>query len=141
MLPFTSLDIWNVGLSLVREVYTITKKFPSDERYEMTSQIRKASTSILANYAEGYSRWTDADKAHKYTIARGECSEVKAFLLMSVDLHFVKYADVKKALQLAEKVGQLLSGLHRAYQTHNPNPHANPNPKLTPRPSSNANVS
>lgn len=110
------MDIWKFGIELVKEVYAITKYFPYSERFALTSQIQKAVTSILANFAEGYSRQSNADKSYKYTIARGECSEVKAFLLIAVELQFITYADTERALQLADKVGQLLSGLLRSYR-------------------------
>ena len=75
---YTDLDAWKVGMDLVDEVYEITKKFPPTETYGMTAQMRKSSASILANIAEGFGRYTYPDKANKYTIARGECSETEA---------------------------------------------------------------
>lgn len=98
-------------MELVKEIYTVTKKFPAEEKFEMTMQIRKAVTSILANLAEGFSRRTPADKSHKYTIARGECSEVLAFLLISVELRYISKEDAVASIALAEQTGKLLSGL------------------------------
>ncbi len=123
---FTELDVWKIGMELVKEVYAITRHFPYDERFGLTSQIQRAATGILANTAEGFSRQGSADKAYKYTIARGECSEVKALLLISIELQFIAQDRITHAVFLTEKVGQLLSGLQRSYT---PNPNPNPNPK------------
>lgn len=114
MESFTNLEAWKVGMELIKEVYRLSKKFPREEMFGLTFQIRKSCTSILANLAEGFSKYTFPDKAAKYVISRGECSETKAFLLIVVALEFVKNEDVQKALTLAESVGRLLSGLIRS---------------------------
>lgn len=77
----------------------------------MSSQLRSASTSILANTAEGFGRFTFADRANKFTIARGECAEVEAFLVIAVRVQYLTDSDIQKALQLVEREQRLLSGL------------------------------
>ncbi len=116
MKHFTELDAWKVGTELMQEVYRLTKKLPEEERYGLTSQLRKSSKSILANIAEGFGKHTDPDKANKYTIARGECTETEAHLRMMVALHFVTDTDAEHALSLAMKMGQLTSGMIRRYR-------------------------
>ncbi len=111
MLTYTDLDAWKVGLDLVEEIYALTKRLPPSERFEMSVQMRKAVTSILANIAEGFGRYTYADKANKYVISRGECSEVEAFLHIAVRVKFLELSEVEKAFQLAEREKKLLSGL------------------------------
>ncbi len=110
------MNIWKVGMELVKEVYAITRCFPYSERFGLISQIQKAVTSILANFAEGYGRCSNDDKAYKYTIARGECFEVKAFLFVAIELQFISYTRAEKALHLADEVGKLLNGLLRTYK-------------------------
>ena len=112
------MDAWKTGMELVKEVYLLTKRLPKDEQYGLSTQLRRAATSILANLAEGFSRSSHPDKAHKYTISRGECSEVKAYLLICIALRYFQHSDAERALALAEKTGQLLSGLVRAYTTN-----------------------
>jgi four helix bundle protein len=114
MKTFLDLDAWEVGLELVEAVYVLTKDFPSDERFGITSQLRRASTSILANIAEGFGRYTYADKAAKYVIARGECTEVEAFLYIILRLRFVDAVKIQKPLQCALRMEKLLSGLIRS---------------------------
>lgn len=95
----------------MREVYRLTELFPQSEFFGMTKQMRKSCTSVLANIAEGFGRYTYADKANKYTISRGECSETEAFLHIAVDLKYISADEAKQAFPLTERTGKLLSGL------------------------------
>lgn len=115
MKSYTDLEAWKKGMQLAKEVYELTKNFPQEEQFGLTSQMRKASTSILANLAEGFSRVTNADKAHKYTIARGECSETAALLHVSVALKIISMERAQKALELSQETGKTLTGLIRAF--------------------------
>ncbi|MBI3331768.1 four helix bundle protein [Candidatus Peregrinibacteria bacterium] len=114
MQSFVELEVWQVGLDLVKEIYRLTKKLPKDELFGLTSQMRRSSTSILTNLAEGFSRFTYPDKAAKYTIARGECGETKALLLICVALELLPPNDIREAQSRSESVGRMLSGLIRA---------------------------
>lgn len=87
MKSYRELEVWKVGIQLLKEIYSLTEDLPKHEQYGLTSQLRRASSSILANVAEGFGRFTYPDKANKYTIARGECSEVDAFVSILVELH------------------------------------------------------
>ena len=71
---------------LTKSVYALSQLFPVDERYGLTAQIRRAAAGVLANIAEGFSRVSDLDKAYKYTVARGECAEVHALLLLAAEV-------------------------------------------------------
>src|SRR3990167_6379197 len=108
---YTQLDAWAVGLDLVGEVYELTKDFPREEMYGLTSQMRRASTGVLLNIAEGFGRYTYADKANKYTIARGECNEVEACLFIGIKLKYFRDEDAKKSFELVIREKKLLSGL------------------------------
>jgi four helix bundle protein len=84
MKSYKDLEVWQVAMDLVEEIYKLTSAFPKEEQYGLTSQVRRASTSIVANIAEGFGRFTFPDKAHTYTIVRGECTEVEAYLLVAI---------------------------------------------------------
>jgi len=99
----------------LKEVYALAKELPSCERFELASQLRRASVSILTNLAEGYGRRTDNDKANKYVICRGECTEIKALLIILVEVGYNIKDETQRAHELAEKEGQMLSGLIRRY--------------------------
>ena len=111
MESFEDLIAWQVGMDLVEETYRLTRKFPKEELFGLTSQLRRCVVSIVANIAEGFCRHTYADKANKYTIARGECGEAKTHFLISVRLSLLTQSEAKKAFELVDRVGKLLSGL------------------------------
>jgi four helix bundle protein len=115
---FTNLAAWEVGLELVKEIYVLSKKLPKEEMFGLTSQVKRSSTSILANLAEGFGRFTFADKAARYTISRGECSETEAHVRIMIALQFVTYEESQKALLLIERERKLLSGLITACRQH-----------------------
>lgn len=111
MKSFRDMDAWKIGLELLQEVHTLTMRFPQSEEYELKSQLRRSTKSILANLAEGFSRITPKDKIHKYTISRGECTETVAHLLMSTAVNYLSRDLIQKAMGLADREGRLLSGL------------------------------
>lgn len=136
MNSFEQLQAWQKGMQLVKSIYELTKLFPAEEKFALTNQIRRASTSVLANVAEGFSRRTPADKIHKYTIARGECSEVLAFLLIAKSLGFIDNSKAVKPIALAEESGKLLSGLIREHLRNKDMPYAQrPTPLIMRSPS------
>ncbi|MCF7844382.1 MAG: four helix bundle protein [Kiritimatiellales bacterium] len=111
MKSFTDLEAWKEAMNFVEEVYKITADFPKSEQYGITNQLRRASTSVVANIAEGFGRYSYAEKAQRYVIARGECSEVKAFLLVATRVKLISKEEIHHLLELNDKVGRLLSGL------------------------------
>jgi four helix bundle protein len=111
MKHFTELIAWRNGLDLVAEVYKLSSLFPSEERFGLTSQIRKSSTSILANVAEGFGRFTYPDKAAKYLISRGETLETEAHLFIAIHLGFISQDQASHALHLVRVEYKILSGL------------------------------
>ena len=115
---FTQLQAWKVGLEIVKEIYALTKKFPRSEMYALTSQVQKSSTSVLANIAEGYGRYTFPDKAGKYIIARGECTETEAHVRIAVALGFITEKDAQSIINNIYTERRLLSGLIAACRKH-----------------------
>ena len=85
---FTDLIVWEKSHQLVLEVYKMTKKFPSEEKFGITSQMRRSAYSIPANIAEGFKRPGAKDKIRFYNIAQGSLSELSYFLILSKDLKY-----------------------------------------------------
>lgn len=98
-------------MNLAEEIYNLCKNLPKEELYGLTSQLKRASASIVANIAEGFGRYSYRDKAHHYVISRGECSEVIAFLYLTVRVHLLREVEIRNALTLAVQTRRLLSGL------------------------------
>lgn len=111
---FYELDAWKISHQLVLDIYKITEEFPRSETFGLTSQLRRASSSITANIAEGFERYHFKDKIKFYYQARGSAAEVQNFLILSRDLGFITKDDCKNIGQRAKQVMQILNGLIRA---------------------------
>jgi len=114
MKTFEDLDAWKFSMNLAEEVYRITANFPQSEQFGLTSQMRRASTSIPANIAEGFGRYTYRDKAYKYIIARGECTELRSHFHVAVRVGFIDDIECKNAFDFIQTTGRLLNGLIRS---------------------------
>jgi len=86
---FKKLIVWQKSRELVKDIYLITKGFPKEELFGLTSQIRRATISIALNIAEGSGRGTDKDFVHFLDIAFGSALEVEAQIILSSDLEFI----------------------------------------------------
>lgn len=108
---YRDLRVWQKAHAFVLEVYAITKFFPDDEKFGLTSQLRRASVSVPSNIAEGFSRWTNEDKLRFYNIAEASLAEADYQLLLAQDL---KYADSSVAHNLAQETKSLLTNFIRS---------------------------
>ena len=89
MRDFKTLQVWEKAHALTLHIYSATAVFPKEEVYGLTSQMRRASSSIPANIAEGCGRSGDAELARFLHISMGSASEIEYFLLLAHDLHFL----------------------------------------------------
>ena len=106
---FQQLDAWKEAHKLVLMVYRVTQSYPAEERYGLTSQMRRAAVSIPANIAEGFKRRGIKDKIRFYNTSEGSLEEVKYFIILSNDLDYIS-SDTDLMSQ-ANTVGRLLHGL------------------------------
>ena len=102
-------------MELVRFVYRASKKFPVDERYALTDQLRRAVVSIPSNIAEGSGRASNKDYAHFLSIARGSLYETLTQLQIAQDLGYIDEFD--SCEELAQEVGRMLTSLMKKYDT------------------------
>ena len=108
MQDFRKLGVWAKSHAFTLEVYRETKSFPVEERFGLTNQLRRASSSIGANLAEGCGRFSAREKARFFVIAMGSASEVQYHLLLARDLSYLadelyrelepKIAEIKRML-------------------------------------------
>ena len=89
MKDFKDLKVWKKARELTLDLYKITRTFPKDEVYGLTSQIRRSASSIGANIAEGCGRRSDGELTRFLQIARGSSSELEYHLLLAHDLHLL----------------------------------------------------
>lgn len=108
---FRKLVVWQQAHTLALMIYRAVSNFPDHEKFGITSQLRRASSSVSANIAEGSGRSTAKDKVHFYVIARGSLVECDNFLELAHDLQYINDESYKELLQHLNKVGFLLSRL------------------------------
>jgi four helix bundle protein len=114
MRNFRDLRVWQESHALTLAVYRVTKSFPRDELFGMTSQIRRAASSIEANIAEGCGRQGDAELARFLHIALGSASELECHLLLAKDLEYLTPAAHRTLQEHVEDVRRMMTGLLRS---------------------------
>lgn len=105
------LIVWQKAHELVLKVYEITKSFPKEELFGLTSQIRRATVSLPSNIVEGKARGSKKDYRRFLLMARGSLEEVKYQLLLAKDLEYINELSYKEILNLADETGKMLNGL------------------------------
>ncbi len=107
---FQDVMLWQKAHQWVLGVYKMTKKFPKEELFGLTSQLRRSATSIPANFAEGFRKRSKADKLRYYNIMQGSVSESHYFLILAADLG---YADCSQLISELMEVDAMLSAYMR----------------------------
>jgi four helix bundle protein len=111
MRNYQSLDAWKTSMKLVRLIYQVTKKFPKEETYGLTSQVRRAAVSVPSNIAEGMGRQHKKDTIHFLHIARGSLYEVETLVNIALMNNIVTQSEFNEILNLIENNSRLLNGL------------------------------
>ena len=111
MKDFRDLQVWQKAHQLTLMVYRFTASFPRDELYGLTTQLRRSSSSIAANLAEGCGRNGDAELSRFCSIAMGSASELDYHLLLARDLRLLNGADYSELAGQATEVKRMLAGL------------------------------
>lgn len=113
--PHKRLIVWQKAMALARETYEMTKSFPREEQFGLTSQIRRAVVSIASNIAEGAARQNSREKIQFWLIARGSLVELETQIEICQN---VGYPVDKTIIEKVQEVGRLLQGLieHRRKQ-------------------------
>lgn len=116
---YSDLAVWKRAYQLTLAIYQATRRFPSDERYGLTSQVRRASSSVVFNIAEGVSRRTDGDQAHFLCMARASANEVCCELMLARDLGYLDVTALAPLYSESEQISRMLSGWLRTQARRN----------------------
>jgi four helix bundle protein len=114
---FTDLIAWQEAHKLVLIIYGLTKKFPKDELFSLTNQMRRAVVSISSNIAEGFSRSSKLEKKQFYSIAKGSLTEIENQLIIARDIGYINQSDFNNAVSQTIVVGRLLTSLLKYLQS------------------------
>jgi len=113
MRPHEKLEVWRRGVDFVVDVYKATELFPREERFGLTSQIRRAAVSVPANIAEGAARQTPREFVNFLSIAQGSASEAETELLIALRLGYLSEQTHSSLRAELDELGRMLVGLSR----------------------------
>ena len=111
---YRDLTVWQLGMQITEDVYKLTSHFPTEEKFGLTSQLRRASASVPANIAEGHARASTKDYLRHLSIAVGSLAEVTTFLELSERLQFAKPESITGLLDLIREKRRMLRGLQNS---------------------------
>ena len=119
---FKELKVWKKSYDLCLKAYRITAAFPKDERYGLTSQIKRSAVSIPSNIAEGYGRKTTVDYVRFLYISYGSTCELETQILLAGDLGFIDTGNLGETLRSVKEVERMLKALIRALEQKHSDP-------------------
>ena len=113
---YRKLIAYQKAKEVVKHTYKLLKKFPAEERYAMSDQLRRASVSITSNIAEGINRYSVKDKSHFIEMSYGSLMEVSSQFEIAEELGYITAEERLSMDQLIEEVARLLSGLQKTFK-------------------------
>ena len=115
---YKDLEVWSKSRGLTKEIYLLTKEFPKDELYGLTSQMRRCAVSVPSNIAEGYGRQYKKETIQFFHIARGSLYVLETQLYIATDLMYLEESKFKEVLLRLEECRKLLSGLINYFENN-----------------------
>ena len=113
MPEFENLAVWRKAHELTLLTYQLTRSLPEEEKYGLSSQLRRAGVSIAANIVEGHARQSQQDFARFISIALGSAAELQYLLLLCRDLDYLTDTDIHQASSDAAGLSRMLRKLHK----------------------------
>lgn len=112
------LLVWQKAHQLVLEIYKITRDFPSEERFGLVSQMRRAAVSVASNIVEGFGRKAVGESLHFYNYAQGSLEELKYQIFLSFELQLIKKEEYINTSNLASEVSKMLASWIRSQKVN-----------------------
>jgi four helix bundle protein len=119
---YKDLKVWQKSYKLCLDIYKLTKGFPKEELYSLTSQIRRSAISVPSNIAEGYGRKTTAEYLRSLYIAYGSNCELETQILLTGDLCYCKPEHIKNVQEDVGEVERMLKALIKSLENKHLNP-------------------
>ncbi len=117
---YKDLLVWQKGIEIAKATYDLTRKFPAEERFGLTSQMRRAAVSIPSNIAEGQARHTTGEFIQFVSHAEGSAAELDTQLILSVELGFCLKDDVIPLYEAIDELRRMLNALRRKLVARKP---------------------
>ena len=114
----SDLIAWQKAMELVEAVYKMTKTFPKEELYGLTSQLRRSVVSVPSNLAEGHSRSGSREFLHRVSIAHGSLSEVETQVEIAFRLGYIDDAERDRIFKMSAETGRIVNGLFQSLEKH-----------------------
>ncbi len=114
LFPFEKLEVWQVARRLVKRIYEVTKNFPTEEKFGLTNQLRRAIVSVSSNLAEGSCRNSFKDQARFSEIAYGSLMEVMNQLISANDLLFISNENLEELRETIIELSNKINALHNS---------------------------
>ena len=106
---FEDVIVWQKARIFINHVYNVTKRFPPEERYGLTSQFQRAAVSIAANIAEGYKRLGKDDKIRFYNYSQGSLEECRCYIYLSQDFNYIAPDEAQTMINEIEEASKILN--------------------------------
>jgi four helix bundle protein len=119
---FEDLEVWQMAMALAEECYRLTARFPRDEIYTLTAQMRRAAISVPSNVAEGHGREGTASFIQHLRVAQGSLKELQTQVILSKRLAMAPEAELDPLLKKCERIGKMLRSLIRTLQARSDRP-------------------
>jgi len=116
---YRDLEVWQKAMALAKNIYRATVDFPSEERFGLVNQMRRAAVSIPSNIAEGHARSGAREFQRFVSIALGSVAELETQVILSTDLSYLVNQTKEDLLRQLDTVGKMLRGLHKSLETRN----------------------
>ena len=116
---YYNLSVWKKAYNLTLKIYKFTKFYPKSETYGIISQMRRASSSVISNIAEGYGKRNLSEYLHYISIAISSCNELEVFLLLSKDLKYLNKKDFDYLMNSHIEIIKMLLGLRKSLEIKN----------------------
>lgn len=113
---YRDLEVWQKSMRLAEKIYQVTQNFPSEERFGLTNQLRRAAVSVPSNLAEGHARFGAGEFSRFISIAMGSVAELETQILLSTDLGYIDGAIADELLAELDGIGKMLRGLAKSIQ-------------------------
>jgi four helix bundle protein len=118
---FKDLEVYNLSYQIAMDVFFMTRKFPKEELYSLTSQIVRSSRSISSNIVEGWAKRTYENKFKLQLVdALGSCTETQNWILFAKDCNYISTEEYQLHYEKLDQIGKMLTKLHQNWKSNPP---------------------